>query len=124
VAKTPRHATDSELAVLKQLWASGAMTARSIAELLYPAASPSDLGTVQKLLSRLEEKGLVERERRPPAHLFRATASMEEFVGEQLEAMAAKLSDGSLAPFVTHLVNARGLTKRERHEIRKLLGEQ
>jgi hypothetical protein len=35
--------------------------------------------------------------------------------------MAEKLSDGSLAPFVMHLVNARGLTKREREEIRKLL---
>ena len=35
--------------------------------------------------------------------------------------MADKLSDGSLAPFVMHLVSARSLTARERSAIRKLI---
>jgi predicted transcriptional regulator len=119
-----RHATDAELAVLKVLWARGELSARSIAEELYPGGSASDIATVQKLVSRLEAKRLVTRERKPPAHLFRAAVSQEKFAGEQLEAMAEKLSDGSLAPFVMHLVNARGLTKREREEIRRLLRSQ
>jgi predicted transcriptional regulator len=119
-----RHATDAELAVLKVLWAGGSMSARSIAEKLYPGGSASDIATVQKLVSRLEEKDFVKRERKPPAHLFRAAISQESFAGEQLEAMAEKLSDGSLAPFVMHLVNSRGLTKRERDAIRKLLDGQ
>jgi predicted transcriptional regulator len=123
VAAKHRHATDAELAVLKVLWADGPMSARSISETLYQDDSASNIATVQKLISRLEEKRLVIRERKPPAHLFRAAISHEQFVGEQLEAMAAKLSDGSLAPFVMHLINARGLSKQERDEIRKLLRE-
>ncbi len=121
MSKKQRHATDAELAVLKVLWANGPMSARSLTEQLYPNESASEVATVQNLVRRLEKKGFVDRERRPPAHLFRATVTHEQFVGEQLEAMAEKLSDGSLAPFVMHLVNARGLSKRERDEIRKLL---
>jgi len=116
-----RHATDAEFAVLKTLWASGPMSARSIMEKLYPKGSASEMATVQNLVRRLEKKGFVDRERRPHAHLFRAIVTHEQFAGEQLEAMAEKLSDGSLEPFVMHLVNARGLTKKEREEIRSLL---
>ncbi len=122
--KKSRYATDAELTVLKALWACGPMSARLIAEHLYGQASASDIATVQKLISRLEEKALIERERKPPAHLFRATLSQQQFAGEQLEAMAEKLSGGSLAPFVMHLVQARTLSKRERQAIRKLLEEQ
>ena len=76
---------------------------------------------MQKLLSRLEEKRLVDRQRKAPAHEFTPTLSAEQFAGEQLDALADKLSDGSLAPFVMHLVNSRGLSARERQAIRKLL---
>jgi predicted transcriptional regulator len=117
----PRHATDAELAVLKVLWDHAPRSAREIAEVLYPGGAASDIGTVQKLISRLEDKGLVTRERKPPAHEFRPALTQDEFAGEQLEAMADKLSDGSLTPFVLHLINARKLTARERAQIRKLI---
>ncbi len=123
VSAASRHVTDAELAVLKAVWEGAPLSARDIVERVYPAGTPSDVATVQKLISRLEAKKLVVRERATPAHLFRATLSPEAFAGEQLEAMAEKLSDGSLTPFVMHLVNARGLTRRERQELRKLLGD-
>ena len=109
--------------MLKAVWEGAPLSARDIVERVYPAGTPSDVATVQKLISRLEAKKLVARERVTPAHLFRATLTPEAFAGEQLEAMAEKLSDGSLTPFVMHLVNARGLTRRERQELRKLLGD-
>jgi predicted transcriptional regulator len=123
MSAAPRHVTDAELAVLKAVWEGAPLSARDIVERVYPTGSPSDVATVQKLISRLEAKKLVVRERTTPAHLFRATLTPEAFAGEQLEAMAEKLSDGSLTPFVMHLVNARGLTRRERQELRKLLGD-
>lgn len=123
MARKPRQATDAELAVLKALWAGAPLSARSLAEQIYASASSSEIATVQKLISRLEDKGLVKRERRPPAHLFWPTVTQDEFAGEQLEAIAEKVSDGSLTPFLMHLINARGLTKREREDIRKLLDE-
>ena len=119
--RKPRQATDAELAVLKVLWADAPLSARAIAEQLYPGGAASEIATVQKLLSRLEAKRLVRRERKPPAHEFRPALTQDEFAGEQLEAMADKLSDGSLTPFVMHLVNARRLTARERQAIQKLI---
>ncbi len=49
--------------------------------------------------------------------------SRSEFSGRQLEYMADKLTDGSLAPFIMHLVKGKRLSKKEKEDIRKLLNE-
>ncbi|MEX2317325.1 MAG: BlaI/MecI/CopY family transcriptional regulator [Pirellulales bacterium] len=115
------QATDAELAILKLLWEGGPLTARSIREQLYPAGTPSDHATVQKLLQRLEQKEFVARDRSEFAHSFAATVTREELAGNQLEALAEKLTDGSLVPFILHAVSAKRLTSEERNEIRRLL---
>jgi BlaI family penicillinase repressor len=115
------HATDAELAILKLLWEREPLTAREIREELYPEGSPSDQATVQKLVQRLEQKQLVARDRRSFAHSFRATITREELAGNQLEALAEKLTDGSLVPFLLHAVSAKKLSAIERNEIRRLL---
>lgn len=113
--------TDAELEVLKVLWAAAGLTARQITEQLYREVNSSSLGTVQKLIARLESKRLVERDRSSAAHRFSALVSREDVAGMQLEEFAGKLSEGSLSPFVLHLVKAGGLSKREKDKIRKLL---
>ena len=64
--------TDAELEVLKVLWSDNALTAREITTRLYGEENPSSIGTVQKLIQRLEEKDLLKRDRREPAHRFSA----------------------------------------------------
>src|SRR2546423_11307241 len=118
------HATDAELAVLKLLWESEPLTARAICEKLYPSGTPSDQATVQKLLQRLERKRLVARDRRSFAHLFCATVTREALAGVQLEALAEKLTDGSLVPFILHAVESKQLSAQERSEIRRLLARR
>jgi predicted transcriptional regulator len=120
--RAPRpQATDAELAILKLLWESESLSARDIREQLYPDGTPSDHATVQKLLQRLEQKKLVARDRKSFAHSFRAIVTREELAGEQLEALASKLTDGSLVPFILHAVSSKPLTAQEREEIRRLL---
>ena len=118
------QATDAELSVLKLLWEEEPLTARDICDRLYPAGTPSDQATVHKLLQRLEQKKFVSRDRRSFAHLFQSTVSRETLAGEQLEAIAAKLTDGSLVPFILHAVDSRKLSTEERNEIRKLLNRR
>src|SRR5262245_35500376 len=48
---------DAELQVLKLLWATESLTARELAVAIYRVADNSTVGTVQKLLQRLEKKG-------------------------------------------------------------------
>ena len=116
-----RHPTDAEIAVLRQLWQDGPVTARDITGRLYPSAKASDIATVQKLLQRLERKGYVHRERKPPAHVFEAKVSQQELAGEQLEEMARKLSDGSLTPFITHLASNQSLAESDRRQILEMI---
>jgi BlaI family penicillinase repressor len=114
-------ATDAELAILKLLWENEPLSARDIREQLYPGGTPSDHATVQKLLQRLEQKKMVARDRRSFAHSFRATVTREALAGEQLEALASKLTDGSLVPFILHAVSSKPLSEKERNDIRRLL---
>ena len=112
--------TDAELAVLKLLWEAAPQTARALTERLYPRCAPSDVGTVQKLLQRLEAKGLVTRDRSSHAHEFSAAISQATLAGRQLEGLADRLADGSLTPFLLHLIQSKRLNKRERDALKKL----
>ena len=115
--------TDAELDVLKVLWHEEPRTAKEIAVELYETVNASSVGTVQKLIVRLENKGLVHRDRGAAVHQFTATVSREDVAGMQLEEFASKLSEGSLSPFVQHLVQAKRLSKKEKEQIRRLLDE-
>ena len=115
--------TDTELDLLKVLWSSESLTARRIARSLYTEETASAIGTVQKLLQRLEEKELVARDREQPAHRFSSRVTREEVAGMQLQGLAEKLSDGSLSPFIMHLASAERLSKNDRQALRRLLGD-
>jgi predicted transcriptional regulator len=121
MAKPSEPVTDAELELLKVLWQQQPLTVREITAALYEDLSNSNNGTVQKLLQRLEAKRCVQRDRRTYAHRFSVIVTQASVAGKQLEVMADKVSDGSLAPFITHLVQNRRLTKKEKQDIRKML---
>ncbi len=112
---------DAELEVLKVLWDKAPLMARDITEQLYDEVNPASMGTVQKLVARLEGKEMVHRDRSRSVHQFTAAVTREDVAGMQIEGFAAKLSEGSLSPFVMHLVQAKRLSKKEKEQIRKLL---
>ena len=115
--------TDAELKLLKVLWAESPLAAREIAERLYEEVTTSSIGTVQKLITRLEEKEMLVRDDGRSPHRFTAALAPEDIAGMQLDDFARKLSEGSLSPFVMHLVRARKLSKGEKEEILRLLNE-
>jgi predicted transcriptional regulator len=121
--KNVANVADAELKLLQVLWDRGRSTAREMTQLIYGGCGPAQIATVQKLLQRLEAKGLVRRDRSGHVHGFEAAISRSEFAGNQLEQMASRLTEGSLVPFLTHLVEAKKLSKRERDQIRRLLEE-
>lgn len=123
MARTPQDVTEAELSLLQVLWESGPATIRQMTDVLYPGGGAAQYATVQKLLDRLENKGYVRRERTPPAHIFTATIEREDLIGQRLRDMAEKLCGGSLTPLLTHLVRTRGLTTRERQELRDLIDQ-
>ncbi len=115
---------NAELAVMDLLWQQDRMTARSIREQLYPGSNKAQHGTVQRLLQRLEDKGFVERDTDLPVHLFTARLSREAYASGQLESLADKLTGGSLAPLITHLMEQKRISRTEINRLRQILNGQ
>ena len=120
--KTPPLA-NAELAIMELLWRESNLTARTIKERLYPRAKKAQHGTVQRLLQRLEEKGYVARDRRLSVHLFSPSISREAYASGQLESLMNRLTGGSLAPLVTHLMEERKITPTEVKRLLRILEE-
>ena len=113
--------TNAELAIMELLWESERLTARQIREQLYGDSKKAQHGTVQRLLQNLEEKGFVHRDKSLGVHLFEARIGREAYGGTQLESLAEKLTGGSIAPFLTHLLDEKKLDKAEIKRLRKIL---
>jgi len=112
---------NSELAIMELLWENDCLTARQIREKLYPDAKKSQHGTVQKLLQRLEEKGYIVRDDSEFIQRFKARVLRLEYVGAQLESLTSKLTSGSIAPLITHLVEQRKISVTEIEQIQAIL---
>lgn len=116
---------NAELAIMDLLWdADAPLTARTIRERLYPDESaPSQHGTVQRLLQRLEDKGVIARDRDQPVHLFSPRLTRDDYASSQLETLADKLTGGSIAPLITTLVAHNKLSQRDLDALRALLND-
>ena len=112
---------NAELAVMDLLWQHERLTARQLREKLYPGADKAQHGTVQRLLQRLEDKGFVARDRALSVHLFSARVSRQAYASGQLESLANKLSGGSLAPLITHLIEEKKISNTELKRLRQIL---
>jgi len=112
---------NAELAVMDLLWQQDRLTARHIREQLYPDATKAQHGTVQRLLQRLEDKGFVKRDRSLSIHFFTAAISREDYACSQLESLAARLTGGSLAPLITHMVEEKRISRAEIERLRAIL---
>ena len=102
--------TDTELAVLRQLWRRGEATIRELTDALYPDGGHSHYATVQSLLDRLLAKGFVDREK-----------DGRDLARRRLRATADALFDGSMAPLLTHLVDNSNLQPGEISALRELI---
>jgi predicted transcriptional regulator len=115
--------TGAELAVLQQLWQRGEATIRDLRDALYPRGGGSKFATVQKLLARLMDKGLVGRRHDEANWIFRPLVARHDLIGGELRRVADRLGANSMSPLLTCLVEAGELTSTERAHLRRLLDE-
>lgn len=112
---------NAELSLMELLWDHARLTARQIQDQLYGESDRSQHGTVQRLLQRLEDKGFVRRERGAGAQEFVPLMTREDYASSQLESLAERLTGGSIAPLLTHLIEQKRLSKAEIRRLRDLL---
>lgn len=121
---TSQRLANAEFAVMELLWAEGCLTARDIQQRLYDGASKPQHGTVQKLLTRLQTKGVVRREPGQRAHVFSANLTRDDYLSGQMEAVAERLSGGSLAPLISNLIDRKRISPEEIDRLRRLLNDR
>ena len=121
--RKPRDVTDTELAILRLLWDAGPQSVRALAGQLYPTDADKQVPTVQTLLTRLEGKGYVARDRGVWPHSYTAAVEREQLLGRRLETTAEELCGGSFGPMLSYLVRGRPLSEDERTLLRDLLAD-
>lgn len=123
MSRNGHEITDTELAVLRQLWRRDESTIRELTDALYPDGGHSHYATVQSLLDRLQAKGFVDREKDGRLNRYRASVSRSELAGRRLRATADALFDGSMAPLLTHLVDHADFSPEEVTALRELVDQ-
>ncbi len=119
--------SETELVVLKTLWAHGPGTVREIRGHLDLSGRSWAYTTVQTLLTRLVAKRYVvskaPSKSQGRAHEFRAARSREAFLGEQLDDLAERVCEGTSLPLVMSLVQGRRFSADEIRDFRQLLDD-
>jgi predicted transcriptional regulator len=107
-----------ELQLLKKLWDSGPCSVREVQESLPEEDRPA-YTTVQTMIYRLEEKGVVCRVKKiGNAHVFEAVLTRQA-VHHRLIGDLLGLFGGSAAPVMSHLVETGKLTLADVKELEK-----
>lgn len=121
-AQSPPRPTDSELEILTVLWSRGPTTVREVHETI-ASRKPTQYTTVLKTLQIMAEKGLVRRDQRQRAHIYEA-AKPREWTQQQLAGdLLRRAFEGSARSLMMGALTARGASKAELAEIRRLLDE-
>ncbi len=113
--------SDAELLVLKELWSSGPAGPSGLRALLAANGVVWAYTTVQTLLHRLLEKGLVSRSKDGVTQTYRPEVTQKELLLDQVNDLAARVGGDAASPLVMNLVSGKRLTKRDIARLRSML---
>jgi BlaI family transcriptional regulator, penicillinase repressor len=116
----PPRPTDAELEILTVLWSRGPSTVRDVHETIVQR-KPTQYTTVLKLLQIMAEKGLVERDEKERAHVYKASRPREWTQSQLAGDLLQRAFNGSAKGLILGALSARKTSKHELAEIRRLL---
>jgi BlaI family transcriptional regulator, penicillinase repressor len=112
--------TSLELQIMEAMWSQGRLSIREIQE-AFPAASRPAYTTIQTIVYRLEEKGVMRRVRKiGNAHIFEAMISRHDARGRLIDDLLS-LFGGRSQPVMAHLAESGKLTLDDIRETEKLI---
>ena len=120
--ETPKP-TESELELLGILWERGRVTVRELFEAVN-VGRPVVYTGVLKLLQIMTEKGLVERDERERAHVYRAAVSQADTERRFLRELSEKFFAGSAAQLALRALQIEKANDEELEAIRQLIGKK
>jgi predicted transcriptional regulator len=115
--------TEGELELLGILWERGPATVRELFEEVN-AERPVVYTGVLKLLQIMTEKGLVLRDERERAHVYRAAVSQADTERRLLRELSERFFAGSAAQLALRALEMEKSSDEELEAIRKLIGNK
>jgi predicted transcriptional regulator len=106
---------DLETDIMEIVWARGEITVRQVYEQL-KAQREIAYTTVMTVMSRLAEKGLLEKIKEGAAYMYRAASSREEFTRSTVKKIINELLADFTAPAISQFVESLGNEKPEKME--------
>jgi predicted transcriptional regulator len=118
----PRRATptEGELEILHVLWESGPATVREVLEALRQDR-PRAYTSVMTLLNVMVDKGLVVREPRGRAFVYRARKPREQTLGKLVSDLLRRAFQGSASSLVAHMLDQTKPSSEELAAIERLI---
>ncbi len=114
------HPTPGELEVLKILWDRGPSTVRQVMDVLNQQRQRA-YTSVMSLLGVMTDKGLLRRESRGRAFVYRAKVARDKTLGQMVEDLLGRAFEGSASALVAHLLDQSSPTSEELEEIRRTI---
>ena len=99
---------DLEADVMEAIWALGQATVHDVHERLDAADRELAYTTVMTVMSRLADKGLLEKQKDGAAYVYMPAASKEEFTRRTVGTVLSELLDDFSAPVMSQFVELVG----------------
>src|SRR5688572_13998661 len=115
-----RRPTDAELGILRVLWSHGPSTVRRVHQEL-SRQQPIGYTTVLKLMQIMTEKGLVVRDERQRAHIYRSRLTEQRTQKQLMADLLERAFEGSAPKLVMQALTTKKASPDDLAAIRQLL---
>ena len=115
--------TNLEAEIMQLVWEKGKATVRDVYEAIR-STRPIAYTTVMTVLSKLAEKGVVERSQKGRAYVYRPKVSRKEAAQRSVDKLLHKFFDGSPRALVAHLIDVDAISPDELSSLQKLLNDK
>ncbi|WP_010587487.1 BlaI/MecI/CopY family transcriptional regulator [Schlesneria paludicola] len=120
--KPQESPTESELEILRVLWANGPSTVRDVHTVLSKSRTVGYTG-ILKLMQIMADKGLVTRDESERSHVYSTSIREEQTQRRLVKDLLTSAFHGSADKLVMQALAAKKVTPEELSEIRRMLDE-
>lgn len=103
MAKTPQKLGELETEIMTVVWERGEVSVQDVKDALDPNR-PLAYTTVMTVMSRLAEKGILNRRKDGRAYVYSPAASQKSTAGSMLRALVQSLYHGATGEAIAHLL--------------------
>ena len=120
--RSANQPTSAELEILDVLWELKKATVREVFEEISKRKNTT-YTTVLKFMQIMQEKGLVERDVKEKAHVYRPRQTQRQTQTKMVSTLLEKAFRGSALSLVQHVLETKPATREELSEIRRMINE-